>query len=985
MNEPSLAELEELRRRQTRLQLEVSELGEKLTDMERRFLVSVSAPSSEEAKSAHTIAYRLKERVPAAPTAAPVAVPPIISPVIIQPSKPLAVSPGSHRPTLPGIPQPKREPLSPVPEPLSPVLPLDEGQTRAIVLTPNDDARSVAPRPIPASFEMRLGTYWLVRIGIVLVLTALAFFGNYAYQNFVVRLGAGGKLTLLYFASGTLLGLGAWWQRTAAKQALKNYGQVLFAGGLAAVYFTTYAAHYVPNLRVLASPTLAGTLLLAWAAFIVWIANRRQSQVLALFAVGLAYYTSVITRVGDFTLYSNLILACAAVFFLVRNRWATLSVASLVGTYAAYAFWRFLHGSQWRWATPEEGLWKGAIFLMCYWAVFTAAVFVSRNTRIVGENRAGFATLNNGLFFGLFVLTMLQAREGGFWRFAMIYGTVLLGLAVAARRALEDEPITFNSYLTQGLLLVTLGLVTKFAGLQLSLLLAVESVILLTFGQRRKSIVLTTGAYICAAMSVGWGIDGMRQFDRAGMWVGAALGALMLVNGVLSHRASLSPQPADSTLLRPGPSFFSALVLVAWSICAWNNSNRNLFPVVIAAVGALLIFSIYPFRVRELSLFGMLGLGVAQVACLVNLASHPAVPSSSPAAVIAVSMVLLRWRDARSALTLPRAATRFSQGLNSLALVLILFFWLSPKFGGSAWLGISSLIAVVITAYAAMTRVWMLAATGQFFAVIAVVECTRQMLSDHPAWHLALAPVALLWVLALAAFYWFEFNPESPESVRTPLLGAAAAYQWAGLLLFLGWTQEFIPLRHHFSFLILLGSLVFLLGGGIRSSKALLFAYALDVAGLITFWVRVSLPDVASVANLFAILALIAQQRFARRFPDSFPLEPGAHNAFIVVSTMTLWAFVSRSVFMSSGGLYLTAAWSGLALALFVFGIALRERMYRWSGLGMLACALGRIIIFDVWKLDVLGRILSFLTLGVALLVLGFIYNKYQEKIKEWL
>jgi uncharacterized membrane protein len=74
-----------------------------------------------------------------------------------------------------------------------------------------------------------------------------------------------------------------------------------------------------------------------------------------------------------------------------------------------------------------------------------------------------------------------------------------------------------------------------------------------------------------------------------------------------------------------------------------------------------------------------------------------------------------------------------------------------------------------------------------------------------------------------------------------------------------------------------------------------------------------------------------------------------------------------------------------LALVLFVFGMASRERMYRWAGLGILACALGRIIIFDVWKLDVLGRILSFLALGVALLVLGFIYNKYQEKIKEWL
>ena len=84
-------------------------------------------------------------------------------------------------------------------------------------------------------------------------------------------------------------------------------------------------------------------------------------------------------------------------------------------------------------------------------------------------------------------------------------------------------------------------------------------------------------------------------------------------------------------------------------------------------------------------------------------------------------------------------------------------------------------------------------------------------------------------------------------------------------------------------------------------------------------------------------------------------------------------------------GIYLTASWSLLALALFTTGIALRERMYRWLGLGVLACALGRVFISDVWKLETLYRILSFMALGIVLLVLGFIYNKYQEKIREWL
>jgi uncharacterized membrane protein len=42
-------------------------------------------------------------------------------------------------------------------------------------------------------------------------------------------------------------------------------------------------------------------------------------------------------------------------------------------------------------------------------------------------------------------------------------------------------------------------------------------------------------------------------------------------------------------------------------------------------------------------------------------------------------------------------------------------------------------------------------------------------------------------------------------------------------------------------------------------------------------------------------------------------------------------------------------------------------------------------MVIDVWKLETLYRILSFMALGVVLLVLGFIYNRYQEKIREWL
>ena len=50
-----------------------------------------------------------------------------------------------------------------------------------------------------------------------------------------------------------------------------------------------------------------------------------------------------------------------------------------------------------------------------------------------------------------------------------------------------------------------------------------------------------------------------------------------------------------------------------------------------------------------------------------------------------------------------------------------------------------------------------------------------------------------------------------------------------------------------------------------------------------------------------------------------------------------------------------------------------------------LALAIGRIYAVDVWKLETIYRILSFMVLGIVLLALGFVYNRYADRIRQWL
>ena len=993
MNEPEQRELVRLKEQQARLENELRLLSQQLTSFEQRL-------SQKPVAEAQTT---VRPQEPHRPLPPPV--PPIIARESLGSIPSAAPQPA---PQTTGTPLAKT--IAPVstkaqtPAPgtgTTPVSPLRVQPDPGTVRAPAAVFQEAVPVPpplthalqsnVPArSFEMRLGTYWLVRIGIVMVLTGLVFFGNLAYQNYISRLGPAGKISLLYLASALLLGAGWWWQRKVVKESLKNYAQVLFAGGLAALYFTTYAAHYVQPLQIIASPLLDGVLLLLCAGFMIWAAERKKSEVLAVFAVGLAYYTSIITRVGYFTLWSNLVLSSAAVLFLLRNRWAALSFGSLIATYAAYGFWRFFDGTNWHWASPAEGLWSGTAFLMMYWLVFTSAVFLSRDQKLAGQNRASFLTLNNGAFFTLFLLTMLQVQQGGFWKFCLIYGALLVGLAVLAGWRLAEEPLTANAYLTQGLLLVTVGLISKFAGLQLALMLATESVLLLLAGYQRKNVILLTGAYLSAALAVGWGMDGLKDFDTRGLWLGAGLGLLMLVNAFITHRnleeSKTSSKESEAIVLRPQPSYFTVLALAIWVVATWHNTHQDLFPLVVAVEATLLTFSVYLLRVPEVPLLSQGLMLLAQGAWCVNWFDHPgALPWWNPVLLLALSLALSHWWPRQTIVQPKRQTSVLWPVLYAVAINLVIYLWLAPQTAAPMWLWTATLLAIGLTVYGVITRAWFVAACAQLFLAVSVIQFGLQLWQAKPAWQYPLAPITGLALLSLGTVQWFARKADADSAVREPLLQIAQVYRWVSLFLALIWICEYIPARERIWLLSLLGLLIFLLAGLWRSRETLLFSAAFTGTAVALFWLPLIEAPTVYFPNLVAILALLTQRQVARRLPERYPIDPAIHNAVILIGALSLWLFISRWMLEMASGFYLTASWSVLALLLFAVGLTLRERMYRWVGLGILACALGRVIVFDVWKLETIYRVLSFMALGIVLLVLGFIYSKYQEKIREWL
>jgi hypothetical protein len=832
------------------------------------------------------------------------------------------------------------------------------------------------------SLEMKLGTYWLVRVGIVMLLTALVFFGKYAYTNAIVKLGPLGKVILMYLGSGALLGVGAWLLRS--RESLRNYAQVLFAGGCAGVYFTTYAAHHFEPLRVITSPILDGLLLMAWAGFVVFLADRRKSELLAVFALGLAFYASTITQIGLFTLFSNLVLTAATVAFLLRNRWAVLPGIGLIATYIGYAFWRFHSDGVWRWAGPEEGLWTGAVFLMCYWAIFTAAVFLSRGITVDTRARVGFLTTNNVAFLLLFLLTMAQVDSGGLWLFLLIYGGVLLATALLAQRLFETERWIGISYVLQGLTLVTAGLIVKFSGPQLGVILAAESVILLTTSTTLSSYTLRAFSCATALLATGFTIIGLLAGSDADWALGIGAGGLLAFQAWWTGRRS--EEELVPLRLRPIAVFFSAMALLVWLMTVFDQVPLQARLPVLALVGFAITASIMILRVPELCLLAQAYVMLAQFGWCMRMGNAG---SNSPAwtglTILVVSVILTHWWSRQTLLRLGNSFTRVLEGLYAFGAVIVLLVWAHPRFGDTAWLGVSGMMVVGTTGYALLTRSALLACAAQLIAVVTVGQFLRSLGWSEPPQAMSLVPMLCLASLALGARHWLRRQPEEKSHTHRGVNTLAGLYAWTVFAMAVLWIHEHIPAREHVWVFAVAGGLAWTWAGWRGHDQVFAASALLSVIGLVWYFMPQENASVLYAPNLLLPILIAVQQQVARRIPDRFSRVADLHSPMMVVPAVALVYFLTSWVQQGDSGFLLTATWAGLAFFVFVLGFVLHERVYRWTGLGVLALALGRVVLVDVWKLDVLGRTISFLVLGLVLVALGFVYNRFQERLREWL
>ena len=883
-----------------------------------------------------------------------------------------------------------------------------------------ESAQSLAGRfQSSLDVEEMLGTNWLNKLGIVILVLGVAFF--LAYQ--LKALGPAGKVLVGFVTAGVLLGAGIWFDRRERYRILARAG---IGGGWALLFFTAYAMYHVPAARVLSSQAADLALMLAVAAAMVLHTLRYRSQVVTGLAFLLAFLTVAISHSNVYSLSAGAVLAAGLVVIVGRMQWFELEVFGILASYLNHYLWlrpiiEPMHGK--RHPFPEFAASVGILAL--YWLIFRLSYVFRRPSDQQQEHvSTAAALLNTTLLLALFKYQSTHP-EWAFWALLAIGAieTLLGQLPITRRR--RSAVIVLS---TLGVILLIAAFPFRYSGMRLTVLWLLEAEALLLIGVWTKEVVfrrlgmlgalLVSGQMIGveAAQILGRRMDGadLRPDFRLAI-VFAVAAAVFYGNAqwVLRRWADLFTTEFDWRVMQRLSYAAGVMILIAawmafpeaWTAVAWCVLGLGL-----ALAGRRFTFPELRYQANFLALVSVLRV------LAINLEATDkyrglTLRLLTITLVSALLYVTSRWSgDSDRSRGIAIGNRLFGSGQlvgaaytwsASTLLALVAWYELRPVSVADAWL-VGGLVlfelglerkklSLRLQGYAAFAasflRIFFVnlnaagnpgeisprfytvvpLALGFFYAYWRLHESSEDL---HPSERRFRPADVCCWLgtITLAALMRFELEADW-------VAGAWAALAFA--LLAIAWRSE----RRVFLY------------QGLMLAVGVLFRTVLH-----NFYERSYFPAPAwqsrwiTVGTAVALLLVALPFAFQLRRKNEPSEETGLVRLlqgmvrrpeqlffFIAVGLLT----VLLALEMRHG--MVTLSWGVEGVAVFVLALWLGERSFRLTGLGLLLLCVGKILLVDVWRLDPRDRYLTFIVLGVALLLVSFLYTRNREALRQYL
>jgi hypothetical protein len=300
-------------------------------------------------------------------------------------------SPGSPAQPPPAALTSPRIPALHAASPTAPPAPLSTPSMPVPALTP-----PTAPAKPPGerlksalAVEEVLGTNWLNKLGIALVVLGVASFGIYELG----RLGPAGKVLLSVAAGAGLLAAGILFERRERYCVLGRTG---IGGGWALLFFTAYAVYHVPAMRLPLPETGDLLLMLVVAAVMALHTLRYRSQLVTGLAFLLGYSTLTLSHDTVYSLSAGVVLALALVALVIRMNWYELEVFGILASYLNHLYWLYkILGPEGANRRQFSEFWASTVILLLYWLAYRSSYVLRKIRSPLDEHVSALAALLN--------------------------------------------------------------------------------------------------------------------------------------------------------------------------------------------------------------------------------------------------------------------------------------------------------------------------------------------------------------------------------------------------------------------------------------------------------------------------------------------------------------------------------------------------------------------------------------------------------------
>lgn len=916
--------------------------------------------------------------------------------------KPIEAQPPSHIPPA----------STPTATPLQPRIPASpSGPSPAPAFTSAEAGPSMWDRVTSLlDFEEMLGTNWLNKIGIVFIVLAIALFLSYELRT----LGPAGKVLLGYVTSAVMLAAGIWFERSQTYRILARAG---IGGGWALLFFTTYAMYHVPAARVLDSQPLDLVLMLAVAGAMVAHTLRYRSQVVTGLAFLLAFLTVTVSHSDVYSLSAGAVLAAALVVIVGRMQWFELEVFGIVASYLNHFLWlrpiiEPMHGKR----HPFPEFLPSAGILVLYWLIFRLSyVFRLPSDEKQEHISTAAALLNTSLLLALLKYQSIHP-EWAFWALLACGGIeVLLGQLPATRRRRSAVIVLC----TLGVILLIAAFPFRYSGARLSVLWLAEAEALLLIGVWTKEIVFRRLGMIASVLVAGQMIayDAAaifgRRMDDADLRPDYALAVLFVVAAAVFYANAHWvlrgwPESFATEFDRRVMQRLSYAGAVMILIAAWLAFPQSWTAVAWCALGLALTIAARRLSAEELGYQAAFMAGIAVLRVLgINLAETTKFHGLTLRLITMALVALLLYMIARSSgqaegeCSFDRISYEAYTWSASFLLSLLAWYELRPVGVADAWIvGGLVLLEVGLVRKNLSLRLQGYVALAAGFARIFFVNLN----ADGPPGEISprfytIVPITLAFFYA----YWRLNDASTDLSPKEVKFRAGEICCWMGTIS-IGSLMRF-ELEADWVAAAWAALAFALIAIAWRSGRRLfLYQGILVVFGVLfrtmlhNFYERTYFPAPAwesrwvTVGVTVGLLLASLPIAFQIRRKDEHTEEVGLARLVQGLGRRPEQVFFFVAIGLLTGLLgvemrhgMVTLSWGLEGLAVFLLALWLGERSFRLTGLGLLLLCVAKILVADVWRLSLRDKYLTFFTLGVALMVVSYLWTRYRERIREFL